>query len=246
MTGERTKGQSRLAALLFDPEARPDAGQIADLSALHGRFSVSNWSDEHAGIVELLHEGLTFDMGHLCPAQALHIDGLVHRVELPQDLDVDALHAVDLLPSPHLAGAGRLLPVLRVMADLLIDLTTLPGLRAVAWCPARTVMSPAWFTEACGAWLAGGPFPALALTALHRGRDGGIASEGLAFLTGQEFALRPRPGVSVDQDARVAVRLTDWLVAHGRVDGPCDALLPGGGAVRIEPDGSDKLLVRCR
>jgi hypothetical protein len=34
-----------------------DAGQIADISALHGRFSVSNWSDEHAGIVELLHEG---------------------------------------------------------------------------------------------------------------------------------------------------------------------------------------------
>lgn len=246
MTDERTKGQGRLAALLFEPEARPDVGQIADLSALHGRFSVANWSGEQAGTVELLHEGLTFDMRHLRPAEPLHIDGLAHRVELPQDLDVDALCAVDLVPAPHLAGAGRLLPVLRVLADLLIGLTALPGLRAVAWCPARTVMSPAWFTEACGAWLAGGPFPALALTALFRGRDGGIASEGLAFLTGQEFALRPRPGVSPDQDARVAVRLTDWLVAHGRVDAPCDALLPGGGAVRIEPDDNDTLLVRCR
>ena len=246
MTDEPRNGRIRLAALLFEPGARPDVGEIVDLSALNGRFSIANWSDAHSGMVELLREGLTFDLEHLRPVEPLHLDMLRHRVELPQDLDVGALCAIDLLPAPHLAGAGRLLPVLRVLVDLLIDLAALPGLRAVAWCPARTVMTPAWFTEACGAWLAGGPFPALALTALYRGRDGGIASEGLAFLTGQEFALRPRPGVSPDHDARVAVRLTDWLVAHGRVDAPCDALLPGGGAVQIEPDGSDKLLVRCR
>ncbi|MBF5089016.1 hypothetical protein F1640_02970 [Novosphingobium sp. NBM11] len=243
---EWTKGRTRLAALLFEPGMQPDASQIADISALSGRFSISNWSDEQPGTVELLHGGLTFDLGHLQPAAPLHLDDLVHRVDMPHDLDVDALCAIDVFPAPHLAGGATMLPVLRGLADLLISLTALPGLRAVAWCPARNVMSPAWFREACGAWLAGGPFPALALTALYAGDDGGLASEGMAFLTGQEFALRSRPGASWDDDARVAVRFTDWLVAHGRVDAPCDALLPsGGGAVRIEPDG-DRLVVRSR
>ena len=245
MVIERAAGREPLAALLFGREGRPAADAIADLAVGPDGFSLLNGEQAPPGCAELLRDGLTFDLAGLAPAPRLDVPSVVHRVALPGDFNCDTLEAAWFMVGPHLAGAENLLPVLRVAAAILRHLSTLDGLEAIVWHPARIVMSPAWFAEAVGIWLAGGPFPALALTALARS-EGGIESEGLAFLTGQEFKLHARSGGPNREDSRIAVRLTDWLVAHGRVDSPREVVLAGAGAVWLEPDGQNRLNVEPR
>lgn len=232
-----------VAALLFDAAVRPSAQDLAALSQASGAFAVTH-RDDGAGQVELLRDGLLFDCLGLGPHAPLHITTPMQRVGLPGDFVPGDLALLTLSPGVQLTGAEQLLPVVRVLAGLVTVLAALSGVRAVAWLPARLAMSPAWFAEAIGAWLRGGPFPALALTGLVR-CETGLASQGLAYFVGQEFVFATRDGVLAENDARAAVRLTDWLVAHGRVDSPCRAELTGFGTVLIIPDGPDRLLVRA-
>lgn len=245
MVIERAAGREPFAALLFDPEGRPAVDAVAALAVGPEGFSLLNPAQAAPGEAELLRDGLTFDLAGLAPAPKRDVPAAVHRVALPGDFDSDGLEAASFMVGPHLAGAENLLPVLRVAAAILRHLTQLDGLRAIVWRPARIVMSPAWFAEAVGVWLAGGPFPALALTALARSRNA-IESEGLEFLIGQEFTLHARSGELNRDDSRIAVRLTDWLVAHGRVDAPREVVLAGAGTIWIEPNGRNKLNVELR
>lgn len=242
---ERAAGREPLAALLFGRDGRPATDDIAGLAAGPDGFSLLNPDQAPTGSAELLRDGLTFDLAGLAPAPQCAIPAMAHRVALANDFNCDALEAVWFMVGPHLAGAERLLPVLRVAAAVLRRLSTLNGLQAIVWRPARIAMSPAWFAEAVGIWLAGGPFPALALTALARSEDG-LESEGLSFLTGQEFKLHTRSGGPNREDSRIAVRLTDWLVANGRVDTPREVALTGVSAVWLEPDGQNRLNVVSR
>jgi len=242
---ERAAGREPLAALLFGRDDRPAADAVATVAAGPEGFSLLNASEAPLGEAELLRDGLTFDLAGLAPAPAREVPNAVHRVALSNDFNIHTLEAAWFMVGPHLAGAEHLLPVLRVAAAILRQLTQLPGLQAIVWRPARIVMSPAWFAEAVGVWLADGPFPALALTALARSQSG-IESEGLGFLTGQEFTLHTRSGGPNREHSRIAVRLTDWLVTHGRVETAREVVLTGVGAVWIEPDGQNRLNVEPR
>lgn len=245
MVIERAAGREPLAALLFGRDGRPAADGLASLADGPDGFTLLSSALPPPGTAEVLREGLTFDLAGLAPAPALPLPDVVHRVALPNDFSLSELEASGIMVGPHLAGAEHLLPVVRVTAALVRRLAALEGLAAIVWRPARIVMAPAWFVEAVGVWLAGGPFPALALTALARSEDS-IASEGLAFLTGQEFTLRARSGTPSREDSRIAVRLTDWLVAHGRVDTAREVVLSGVGAVWLEPAGQNRLNVEAR
>lgn len=240
----RTGGCTPVAALLFDSSARPDRSALAAMAQQAGEFSVTHEDRDGAGRIELLRDGLTFDLTGIAPAAPLLPPPAAHGVGLPQDFEVAGLAALLLAPGPHLAGAEHLLPVVRVTAALIARLAELPGLRAIAWLPARLTLSPAWFTEAVRVWLGGGPFPVLALTALSRSASA-FESEGLAFFTGQEFALFGKDGVLDQADSRVAVRLTDWLVAHGRIDAARKVILAGTGPVWLEPNGAGRLKATC-
>lgn len=244
---ERAAGRKPLAALLFGKTGRPAAAQLSDIAARTDAFSVINTANAVPGHAELLRDGLTFDLAGLAPAPTptLGVPEAAHRVALPQDFSPAGCEAVWFTAGPHLAGAEHLSPVLRGAAAVLHALTGLEGLDAVIWCPARLVVSPVWFAEAIGVWLAGGPFPALALTALARS-DSSLTSEGLAFFTGQEFTLWGKDGAPSREDSRIAVRLMDWLYAHGRVDSPREVVLMGVGPVWLEPDGANSLNVRAR
>lgn len=228
--------------MLFDPASRPSVADVAALARTSDAFAVTH-QDVAAGQAELLRDGLTFDCHGLAPGGAMGMQTGLQRIALPGDFALNDLALVTLGPGPHLAGAGQLLPVVRMLAGLVLALDDLPGLRAVAWLPAQLAMSPAWFAEAIGAWLKGGPFPALALTALARS-ERGLASQGLAYFVGQEFVFSGKDGVLRESDARGAVRLTDWLVAHGRVDSPREVELAGFGTVYLEPDGKNSLRAR--
>lgn len=231
-----------VAALLFEPALRP---AVADLIALAGATDgfAATHHDTQAGQAELMRDGLMFDCHGLAPADHRVMQTGLQLLALPDDFVVGEMAFVTLSPGEQLAGAGQFLPVVRTLAGLVLALGRLPDLRAVAWLPARLAMSPEWFAEAVGAWLKGGPFPALALTALTRS-ERGLASQGLSYFIGQEFVFSGKDGKLRENDARGAVRLTDWLVAHGRVDSPCEVQLAGFGTVWLEPDGQNSLSVR--
>jgi len=237
-----SKAGAPVVALLFDPAARPGLAEIAALAERSDGFALTH-RDEAAGHAELLRDGLPFDCLGLAPGGQLQLDTALQQIALPGGCAPGDLALVTLSPGAQLAGAGQLLPVVRMISGLVLALGALPGLRAVAWLPARLAMSPDWFAEAVGAWLHGGPFPALALTALAR-TEHGFASRGLAYFTGQEFVFAGKDGILRERDARGAVRLTDWLVAHGRIEAACEVELPGFGTVLIEPDGPDSLCAR--
>lgn len=240
---------TRLATLLFDAGCRPDAGAVAHVvdALAHTSLveSAPGPAADGAGWVELLRDGLTFDLSGLAPAQPAPLPDIAHSFGLEAALDPAGCEALSLAPGPHLAGAGHLLPVVRVAAALLAGLVGLPGLKGVVWCPARTLVSPSWFRRAVEAWLGGGPFPALALSAIVRGPDGVMRSEGLAFLTGQEFRLVPASGAPPEAAGRMAMRLSDWLVAHGRVESAREVILAGTGAVWLDPVAPGLVEARC-
>jgi hypothetical protein len=135
--------------------------------------------------------------------------------------------AIALRLGPHLAQGGALLPVMRVLAGLGARLSTLPGVAAVCWGPARSWMAPAYFQKIVADWLAGGPFPALGLTTLHRLEDGAMVSHGLEHFIAQELRFEPGHGLEPASIARIAVRLINELVANGPLRDAIEWIGPG-------------------
>lgn len=239
-TAQVHSSDGTLAALLFAPGMRPGHATLAP------RVEIAPGTGAgQAGLAELRRDGLAFDLTGLAPAAAPAFAAAGLRTGLAAGFDASACEAMLLAPGPDLAHAAGLLPVVRAAAGLVAALADLPGLVAVAWLPAGTLVAPNWFVDGVLPWLAGGPFPALVLAGLVRGADR-VTSTGLTALVGQDFVLEtggPRPD---GHHARLAVRLVDWLVAHGPVRGACVADLPGMGAVWLEPQDGGFILARCR
>ncbi|MEO5597027.1 MAG: hypothetical protein ABIQ66_00260 [Novosphingobium sp.] len=204
--------------LMFAPGQRPDAAAVVRVAALPAEntaFSVSFQPKEPEGWLELLAMGLAYDLTGLSPMTqapaipAEHLFGLDRSVLDPRP------EAVRIVPGPHLAAGGALIPVVRVLAGLGAELARLPGLRAVGWETARSWMAPAYFMSVVRAWLSGGVFPALGLTSLVRGDDEAMTSKGLALFTGFEIELQPLAGETAQDAARLTARVIHALVEFG-------------------------------
>ncbi|WP_408590406.1 hypothetical protein [Novosphingobium sp.] len=249
-----------VAALLFDPGTAPAIDDVEALAQRSGRFSVfrplggetidgtpaggtCDDGSDGADWVELLRDGLTFDLAGFAGGRSVSEVALANRSGIAPTVALHDAAVITLAPGPHLAGAANLLPVIRVIGALLLELMELPGLIGVAWLPAQLVSGPDWFARAIRAWLDGGPFPALALAAINRD-DATFTSTGLGFLTGQEFTYTARDGMVGERDTRIVLRLVDWLVAHGRLVAPREVELAGVGAVRLEPLGQHRIAAR--
>ncbi len=235
-----------LVSLLFAPGQRPDAPAISAL-AEGGAFAISHRPDnasggQEPGWLELITTGLTFDLHGLAPGKGGDRFDFAHRYGMLADQSEDGAEVLTLSLGPHLAGAEGLLPVVRAAAGLALTLAALPGAAAVGWHPARALSGADHFKASVGAWLGGGAFPALGLTALSRSPDGAMTSEGLGHLIGQELRLESAPGSSPSDDARLAVRLIDRLVATGPVRS--DTTIGGIGKqeVALEPDPGSRLI----
>ena len=229
--GRRQAGIS----LLFSRGSRPDADAIARLAAVGGdsvTFSVSHRPAAHPYWLELLALGLTFDIQGLAPGVPAEASPIAHAFSLPL-ANTRGLEALTVRPGPHLSAGGNLLPVIRAISALGCELAALPGLVAIGWEPARTAMTPQYFRKVVDAWLKGGAFPALGLTALVRGHDGLVASDGLAFFTGFEIRLEPAQGESPADVAKLALRILHDLVENGPYSsGPVEG--PGGAGLHCE------------
>jgi hypothetical protein len=227
--------------LLFRPGGRPSVSDIQRLSLANGQFAVTLVSENACAAdgtlswVELLANGLTFDLSGLQGGPAGEAANGIHHFGLAEPFDPASYEAVCLIPGPHLVSGGPMIPVLRCLAWLAAELASLDGVAAICWRSARSLCGPAYFRESISRWLGGGAFPGLGLTALNICQDGSMASEGLALFTGQELHIDPRIAEDQAQAAKLAVRLLHWLVENGRLEERQSLIGPSGETLLLEP-----------
>lgn len=210
-----------------------------------GHASISSRRGENEGWLELLASGLTFDLSGLSPAASLPVPSPRHLFGLPRDVDTHAWEACLLAPGPHLADAGAMEPVVRTMSGLASALAQHLGAMAVCWLPAASWMDVTYFARVVDGWRSGGAFPALGFCGMTRQPDGSVTSEGLAFFTGQELRVDPRPGEVASDTVKLAVRLADRLMRDGPIDHPGELTGPDAELLLADPS-ADGRQVRLR
>jgi hypothetical protein len=237
--------------LFFAVGKRPDglavkacAGRLPSLSVSHdpvpddAPHPEALWPGQLRWI-ELLREGLTFDLSGLAPGPAAAFPDLAHRFDLPAVPAPGECESVVLRLGPHLAAGGNSQPLMRGLLAAGCDLVRqFEDCIALAWAPAGTAIGPRFFESVVSAWLNGGPFPALGLTAFTDMPDGAIESVGLGFWIGQE--LRIEPPLSADRIAatRLGIRLVNHLVITGALDEDDRIIAPDGTRLVLRPSRS--------
>jgi hypothetical protein len=222
-------------SLIFAKGQRPGVDALAELGDGDDgglAFSLSHIAPDGEYWAELLSAGLTYDCRGLSPgAPAVHPGkgALLGLEAVPQG------EAVSLEPAPHLAEGPGMLPVVRILAGLGAEIARLPGLQAVFWRPAQCWMAADYFRRMIGNWLAGGAFPALGLTSLHRESNGTMVSYGLDLLIGQELRFEPDRALPPAKIARIAVRLIHSLIETGPLYTAQEFDGPEGEPLRIDP-----------
>ncbi len=208
------------------------------LAASSGKFSISLDTSEEGGQeegwLELLANGLTFDLTGLAPQPSIEVPATAHTFGIPE-VEAGAFQPVLIKPGPHLAAGGAMFPVVRTLAMIAADLVQLEGVKAVAWHPARAVSEASYFRNSILRWIEGGAFPGLGLTALVPTDEGGLESEGLSLFTGQELRMRADVVTDRAEASKIALRLLNWLVEHGRITESFGFTGPSGETLRLEP-----------
>jgi hypothetical protein len=234
-------------SLLFAAGRRPGADSIRQLAEKQAGFSISfdPGSEQMRGEaapgepgqewLELLANGLTFDLVGLAPGAPAEPPPCVHAYALPANAEPVGMDALTVRPGPHLAGGHTMIPIVRSLAWLAATLAQIDGVEAVAWHPARSWCGADYFRQGVLRWIEGGVFPGLGLTALAATADGGMHSEGLALFTGQELRIEPELMSDKAAGAKIAVRLIDYLVEAGRIEAPQRISGPDGRPLRLEP-----------
>ena len=249
------------ASLLFAPGERPGAEAVAALAQVGSGFAISFDPVEDLAAergppetdpseggrgetrwLELLANGLTFDLCGLAPGDPAARPAHGHSFGLRQGFDSEPLEAITLQPGPHLASGTTMPPVVRSLAWLAAMLASLPGARGVAWHPARCWSAPGQFRDTVLRWIEGGVFPVFGLAALAPAPDGGMVSEGLALFTGQELRLEPALVEDRAAAARIAVRLLNWLVEHGRLADQEALSGPDGERLKLAPSTNGRFV----
>lgn len=231
--------QHATVAVAFDPAEKPPLQAIDPQSISAGtmpEFAEHQW-------IELVHSGLTFDLRGLVPPPGVDIPEVDYQVDFTKRPSKTNFEAIELVPGSHLSGGERTLPVLKAMFALARDIVHhFSEIEAVVWAPSRSVIGRRFFESTVTAWVEGGAFPALGLTAFRETMDGGLQSVGLDYLIGQE--LRIEPSLAADKVAatRLGVRLINQLVLVGRVTEGEYVIAPDGQRLRVEPSENGKFV----
>lgn len=193
--------------------------------------------------VELLRDGLTFDLSGLAPGPGAVFPAFAHRFDLEAMPSPENCETMVLRPGPHLIEGAASLPLMRGLLAFGCDIVRqFDDMLAVGWGPARTAIGPRFFESATSAWLDGGPFPALGLTAFGQADDGAIESEGLGFWIGQE--LRIESPLSADRVAatRLGIRLVNHLVLAGGMTEDDRIIAPDGSRLVLRASRTRPLI----
>ena len=225
--------------LLFEAGARPSADDLRPALARSAFAQVSYDPSERTSAaapsdwLEVVADGLTFDLLGIVPGRPLSAPEPRHRFALPAQ-PAQGLEAVGIAPGPHLSGAHNAMPVVRTLLRIGVTLArTLRGVAGAQWLPAGTAMNRDVFVDAVGGWLGGGAFPALGLAGIVEQGDGTFVSDGLAFFTGQEIALDRALCGDRREATRLLVRLIDRFAEQRPFAGEERIGLEDGGAIRL-------------
>jgi hypothetical protein len=179
--------------------------------------------------LELLRDGLVFDLSGLAPGAAVRFPVPEHLFDLDETPSTERYDVLHLAPGHHLAGGERTMPVAKALFGLARDFVDhFEDIAGVVWPPASSAIGQRFFESVVSAWLQDGPFPALGLVAFAESIDGALQSEGLDFWIGQE--LRIEPALVADKVAatRLGVRLVNQLVLIGGIESSERAVAPDG------------------
>lgn len=237
-------GPQACLMLLCRPGERPDAGQIrailehaAVASISHDPGAADGDSGGTSDWLELLVDGLTFDLLGLAPGRPLQAPPIRHRFGVTADR-LETLEAIGVAPGPHLSGAHNALPVVRTLLRLGAALASAcDGVLAALWLPAASAMGCTQLIETVAAWTAGGVFPALGLVGAVATPDGALQSDGLRFFTGQEITIAPALAADRVTATRLLLRLVDRIVELGPISGGASVTLTDGTRLRLAGDG---------
>lgn len=233
----------RAISLTHDPEGE---GQI-QLVANEGRALEQDKGSrspigDHTWL-ELLRDGLTFDLIGLAPGQPAGFPEIEHRFDFATVPGAASYDALRLMPGHHLRGGGKSVPVVKALIGLACDLAChFTDLEAVVWPPSRSVIGRRFFESVSTAWIGGGAFPALGLTAFRETVDGALQSVGLEFWIDQE--IRIEPPLSSDKVAatRLGVRLVNQLILLGGIDGSERIVGPDGARLLLTLSRNNKFI----
>jgi len=235
--------------LLFPRGERPDSAVLRQTVLGSERLAVTSTLGEGGqgplGI-ELLRDGMTYDLTGAAPGPGIAVPPLPYRMGVGADVREAGLEALALRAGPHLSQGPAIVPVVRTMMGVASMIVPhLPGLVAVAWSESGALIGSEFFVSVMSAWLAGGAFPGLGLTAFAPEADGGLRSQGLAFFTGQELRLAAELAEDRAAGTRLGVRLIDQLVGRPALTQGEAVIGPDGQRLMLEPS-PDRRLLRVR
>ena len=227
----------------YDPrQVVPIRGSLLGDAA--GRQSNSAGGREWA---ELLHQGLAFDLEGLAPGEGVSTPHFDHRFDIDEGLSVGDLEAVHLVPGEHLAGAGSSLPVMRAMLGLACDfIRAFDTIEAVVWVPSASAIGRRYFESVVSAWLDGGPFPALGITAFRPAEGGALESVGLGYWIGRELRIVPPTSEDRVEATWLGIRLINLLVMRGGLQQEEAHIAPDGAPLLLRPSADGRYIVASR
>lgn len=157
-----------------------------------------------------------------------------HRFDIDAEVAGECL-SLTISAGPDAKAWGDPVELLRAQCLVAMDLLNADML-AVLWAGADSVMGADYFRRMVGIWLNGGAFPALGLAALVKDESGVVRSVGLDVLVGQDVAVLPDEGLSPTDQARLAMRVMDFLVREGPVQQDQSVEVDGFGAINVQID----------
>jgi hypothetical protein len=236
--------------LLFHAGNRPDVSALRKaiagvdgLSISHDPSSNADAGDEITNWVEVVMDGLSFDITGLAPEKPIAAPEFTWPNGAGDLSAISEAHVVIIAPGPHLTGGAYLLPILRGLLSLGARLgERMTGLLAYGWPPSKGLIDPALFNASADGWAKGGPFPASTLIRFKDAVDMGLQSEGLAVFTGQELRLEPDLVEDKNMALRLGMRLVDQLVLRGRIEQVEELTGPDGNKLCLEPSRNGKFV----
>jgi hypothetical protein len=228
--------------LSHDPAA-PSGAELAVARSVGDRSGAEGAEAQVEVWLELLRDGLTFDLCGLAPGPSGTVPEIEHRFDFPATASAAEPEVVTILPGPHLAGGERSAPVLRGMIALARDLTQhFPDLLAVFWPASRSAIGRRFFESVVSAWLDGGAFPALGLTAFEETPEGALQSIGLGLWIGQEIRIEPPLAADKIAATRLGVRLINQLVILGGLKESERIVAPDGTRLVMQTSRNSQLI----